>query len=139
MSYLFLQSPCLPLVDDNGEGVWGSDPVHPLPHGFRLLVDMFETEIENLQGKTRKRAGSILQPPSKRTKPATRPPGSASRLPPPSEETMAAGSEVAAAAPTEVAEATSEEDSEATEAEDRTEKIVVCFFSCYNKNLYKKP
>jgi hypothetical protein len=30
--------------------VWGSDPVHPLPHGFRLLVDMFEAEIENLQG-----------------------------------------------------------------------------------------
>ncbi len=65
-------SPCLPLVDDNGEDVWGSDPVHPLPHGFRLLVDMFETEIKNLQGKTRKRAGSILQPPSKKTKPATR-------------------------------------------------------------------
>jgi len=39
-------SPCLPLVDDSGEDVWGSDPVHPLPHGFRLLVDMFETEIE---------------------------------------------------------------------------------------------
>ncbi len=66
-------SPCLPLVDDNGEDVWGSDPVHPLPHGFRLLVDMFETEIEHLQGKTRKRAGCILQPPSKRTKPAIRP------------------------------------------------------------------
>ncbi len=66
-------SPCLPLVNNNGEDVWGSDPVHPLPHGFRLLVDMFETEIENLLGKTRKRAGSILQPPSKRTKPATRP------------------------------------------------------------------
>jgi hypothetical protein len=66
-------SPCLPLVDDNGEDVWGTDPVHPLPHGFRLLVDMFETKIDNLLGKTRKRAGSILQPPSKRTKPAPRP------------------------------------------------------------------
>ncbi len=66
-------SPCLPLVDDSGEDVWGSDPVHPLPHGFRLLVDMFETEIEQLQGKSRKRAGSTLQPPSKRSKPAARP------------------------------------------------------------------
>jgi hypothetical protein len=66
-------SPCLPLVDDNGEDVWGSDPMHPLPQEFRLLVDMFETEIENLQGKARKRAGSILQPPPKRTKPAIRP------------------------------------------------------------------
>jgi hypothetical protein len=65
--------PCLPLVDDNGEDVWGSDPVHPLPHGFRLLVDMFENEIEQLQSKTRKRAGSTLQPPSKRSKPAARP------------------------------------------------------------------
>jgi hypothetical protein len=27
-------SPCLPLVDDNGEDVWGTDPVHPLPNGF---------------------------------------------------------------------------------------------------------
>jgi hypothetical protein len=66
-------SPCLPLVDDNGEDVWGSDPVHPLLHGFRLLFDMFESEIDNLRGKSRKRAGSILQPPSKRTKPAPRP------------------------------------------------------------------
>jgi hypothetical protein len=33
---------------------------------------MFETEIENLHGKVRKRAGSILQPPPKRTKPAVR-------------------------------------------------------------------
>jgi hypothetical protein len=27
-------SPCLPLVDDNGDDVWGTDPVHPLPHGY---------------------------------------------------------------------------------------------------------
>jgi hypothetical protein len=53
-------SPCLPLVDDNGEDVWGSDPVHPLPHGFHLLVDMYESEIDNLQGKARKRAGSNI-------------------------------------------------------------------------------
>ena len=66
-------SPCLPLVDDNGEDVWGSDPVHPLPHGFRLLVDMFEVKIENLQGKSKKRAGSNIQPPAKRPKPAPRP------------------------------------------------------------------
>jgi hypothetical protein len=66
-------SPCLALVDDNGEDVWGSDPVHPLPHGFRLLVDMFEVEIENLKGKSKKRAGSNIQPPAKRSKPAPRP------------------------------------------------------------------
>jgi hypothetical protein len=108
-------SPCLPLVDDNGEDVWGSDPVHPLPHGFRLLVDMFETEIENLLGKTRKRGwiGSILQPPSKRTKPATRP------------AWISQHSE----------EAASEEDSKAAEAEDHTEKISVCFFCNDRKPL----
>jgi hypothetical protein len=61
-------SPCLPLVDDNGEDVWGTDPVHPLYH-----KDMSEPEIDNLKGKTRKRAGGNIQPPPKQSKPAPRP------------------------------------------------------------------
>ncbi len=42
-------SPALPLVDSDGVAVWGSDPVHPLEHGYRLLVDLHIDEICNLQ------------------------------------------------------------------------------------------
>jgi hypothetical protein len=38
-------SPVLTLTDKDGEDVWGVEPVHPLLHGFRLLVDMLETEM----------------------------------------------------------------------------------------------
>jgi hypothetical protein len=59
-------SPALPLVDKDGENVWGQDPVHPLKHGYELMVDLFEDEISALLSKGGKRAGGRLQPPAKK-------------------------------------------------------------------------
>jgi hypothetical protein len=49
------------------------DPVHPLLHGYRLLCDMYESEINLLTGKTRKRSGEAIQPPPKRARAEPRP------------------------------------------------------------------
>jgi hypothetical protein len=66
-------SPVLPHTDEDGEDYWGMDPVHPLLHGYRLLCDMYETEINQLACKTRKRSGEAIQPPPKRAKAEARP------------------------------------------------------------------
>jgi hypothetical protein len=65
-------SPALPLVDSDGVAVWGNDPVHPLEHGYRLLVDLYIEEICNLQAKGGKRPGGSLQPPKKKMRTETR-------------------------------------------------------------------
>jgi hypothetical protein len=59
-------SPALPLVDKDGENVWGQDPVHPLKHGYELMVDLFEDEISALLSKGGKRAGGRMQPSAKK-------------------------------------------------------------------------
>jgi hypothetical protein len=46
--------------------VWGVDPVHPLLHGFRLLVDMLETEMEGQISKNKRKAASQKQPSAKK-------------------------------------------------------------------------
>jgi hypothetical protein len=56
-------SPVLSHTDEDGEEIWGMDPVHPLLHGYRLLCDMYESEITLLTGKNRKRSGEAIQPP----------------------------------------------------------------------------
>ncbi len=56
-------SPVLLHSDEDGEEIWGMDPVHPLLHGYRLLCDMYKSEICLLLGKTRKRTRDSLQPP----------------------------------------------------------------------------
>jgi hypothetical protein len=61
-------SPVLTHEDEDGEDIWGMDPVHPLLHGYRLLCDLYESEVSMLMGKNRKRSGGPLQPPSKRTR-----------------------------------------------------------------------
>ena len=66
-------SPVLQHTDEDGEDIWGMDPVHPLLHGYRLLCDMYETEISQLACKTRKRSGEAIQPPPKRAKAEPRP------------------------------------------------------------------
>ncbi len=65
-------SPALPLVDSDGVAVWGSDPVHPLENGYRLLVDLYIEEIINLQAKGGKRPGGSLQPQKKKMRTETR-------------------------------------------------------------------
>jgi hypothetical protein len=58
--------PALPLVDKDGENIWGQDPVHPLKHGYELMVDLFEEGISALLSKGGKRAGGRMQPPAKK-------------------------------------------------------------------------
>ncbi len=65
-------SPALPRVDSDGVAVWGNDPVHPLEHGYRLLMDLYIEEICNLQAKGGKRPGGSLQPPKKKMRTETR-------------------------------------------------------------------
>jgi hypothetical protein len=65
-------SPALPLVDSDGVAVWGNDPVHPLEHDDRLLVDLYIEEISNLQAKGGKQPGGSLQPPKKKIRTETR-------------------------------------------------------------------
>jgi hypothetical protein len=66
-------SPVLTHEDEDGEDIWGMDPVHPLLHGYRLLCDLYESEMSLLMGKSRKRSGGSLQPQSKRTRTEPRP------------------------------------------------------------------
>jgi hypothetical protein len=66
-------SPVLSLEDEDGEDIWGMDPVHPLLHGYRLLCDLYESEFSSLLGKNKKRSGGPLQPPPKRTRTEPRP------------------------------------------------------------------
>ncbi len=66
-------SPVLSHEDEDGEDIWGMDPVHPLLHGYRLLCDFYEGEMSQLLSKSRKRSGGPLQPPSKRTRTEPRP------------------------------------------------------------------
>jgi hypothetical protein len=66
-------SPVLTHTDEDGEEIWGMDSVHPLLHGYRLLCDIYESEISLLTGKTRKRSGEAIQPPPKRARAEPRP------------------------------------------------------------------
>jgi len=94
--------------------------------GERILstpyhTDMFESEIDNLPGKTRKRAGGNIQPQLKQSKPTPRPSGSASNQPPLSEGSGNLLAVDEAARSIEAAEDETEEASEAAEAEASTE------------------
>jgi hypothetical protein len=93
--------------------------------------------MEQLQGKTRKRAGSTLQPPSKRSKPAARPAWISQQTATAVRREYGGGERGGRGRGGRAAEAASE-DSEAAEAADPTEKIVALFFS-YHKKIYKKP
>jgi hypothetical protein len=66
-------SPVLTHTDEDGEEIWGMDPVHPLLHGYRLLCDLYESEMIQLLGKSRKRSGGSLLPPPKRARIESRP------------------------------------------------------------------
>ncbi len=66
-------SPVLTHEDEDGEVIWGMDPVHPLLHGYRLLCDLYESEMSQLLGKSKKRSGGSLQPPPKRARTEPRP------------------------------------------------------------------
>jgi hypothetical protein len=66
-------SPVLTHEDEDGEDIWGMDPVHPLLHGYRLLCDLYEGEMTQLSNKSRKRSGGTVQPPSKRPRIEPRP------------------------------------------------------------------
>jgi hypothetical protein len=48
------------------ENMWGQDPVHPLKHGYELMVDLFEDEISTLLSKGGKRAVGRMQPSAKK-------------------------------------------------------------------------
>jgi hypothetical protein len=57
---------CLPLREDNedGTGVWGRDPVHPTKEGYSKIAELICEQAGRASGK--KRAGSIIEPPSKK-------------------------------------------------------------------------
>jgi hypothetical protein len=61
-------SPVLRKDDYEGEPVWGKDPVHPLANGYRLLVDLYESEMTGLTTAGRKRAGGQQPGQNKRQK-----------------------------------------------------------------------
>ena len=67
---------CIPETDEEGELLWGEDPVHPLYLGYEKLVDTIEEEANILRSGSRagKRAGERLEaPPKRRRQEAARP------------------------------------------------------------------
>jgi hypothetical protein len=60
---------CLPSSGEEGEKVWGKDPVHPLQEGYERIVDLLCEEAAKMAEKaSRKRAGEELAPAPKRQK-----------------------------------------------------------------------
>jgi uncharacterized membrane protein YgcG len=58
---------CLPISGEDGEKVWGQDPVHPLQEGYERIVDLLCEEAAKMAEKaSRKRAGEELAPAPKR-------------------------------------------------------------------------
>jgi hypothetical protein len=58
---------CLPSTGEEGEKVWGQDPVHPLQEGYERIVDMLCEEAAKMEEKaSRKRTGEELAPAPKR-------------------------------------------------------------------------
>ncbi len=55
---------CLPLVED-GESVWGRDPVHPTKEGYSKIADLICEKAGRARGG-KKRAGSHIEPPGKK-------------------------------------------------------------------------
>ncbi len=60
---------CLPAVDESGAAMM--DPVHPLKEGYMRIADMICEAAVKLGAKpedSRKRAGSLMGPPGKKTR-----------------------------------------------------------------------
>jgi hypothetical protein len=59
---------CVPQEDEEGNQLWGPDPVHPRHEGYGRIVDYICSEAAKLQNKddTKKRQGEPLGPPPKR-------------------------------------------------------------------------
>ncbi len=58
---------CLPSSGEEGEKVWGKDPVHPLQEGYERIVDLLCEEAAKMAEKaSRKRAVEELAPAPKR-------------------------------------------------------------------------
>ena len=61
-------SPVLPHHDADGEDIWGGDPVHPLPQGYRAIVDLLLAEFATFNTGSKKRpcsegGGSLAKKP----------------------------------------------------------------------------
>ncbi len=54
--------------DEDGNGLWSGDPVHPTTEGYSRIVDMILSEADRMRGKAgnKKRPGSVLEAASKR-------------------------------------------------------------------------
>jgi hypothetical protein len=58
---------CLPSSGEEGEKVWGKDPVHPLQEGYERIADLLCEEAAKMVEKaSKKRAGEELAPAPKR-------------------------------------------------------------------------
>jgi hypothetical protein len=61
---------CVPREDEDGNQLWGPDPVHPRHEGYSWIIDYICGEATKLQEKeaTKKRIGKPLGPPAKPAK-----------------------------------------------------------------------
>ena len=57
---------CVPREDEDGEPLWGIDPVHPLPKGYGKIAELILQEAEKLRSRGKKRVGGQIAPPAKR-------------------------------------------------------------------------
>jgi hypothetical protein len=66
---------CVPREDEDGNQLWGPDPVHPREEGYARIVDYFCGELVRLREKedNKKRPGEPLAPPAKRRQTIQRP------------------------------------------------------------------
>ena len=59
-------SPLLTLVDEDGQEIWGEDPVHPRSIGYHRIVDLIESETASSGGRGQKRSGAAASSSGKR-------------------------------------------------------------------------
>jgi len=52
---------CVPREEEDGEPLWGKDPVHPLKSGYLRIADMIVQEAGKLRGRGKKRAGGQIE------------------------------------------------------------------------------
>jgi len=64
---------CVPEKDEDGEPLWGEDPVHPLYGGYERIADLIVKEAETFGARGQKRPGESAESHSKRPRLEQRP------------------------------------------------------------------
>jgi len=57
---------CVPEKDEDGEHLWGEDPVHPLYGRYKRIADLIIKEAESFGSRGQKRPGEPAESANKR-------------------------------------------------------------------------